>query len=264
MRWFKHFSDNHRGRSINTLMDRLGHQGLAIYILMEMCTEKLERKMDLELTEVDCIFRFHPAVVRNNLRMKSTSARRVLEISQELGWLKFSEVDNEIIIEMPMLLDLLDYDLRKTRSRRVAITPGTRLEKSRVEIEKSRVENLPAGSKERPPRGPNVKSWEVFSSEYFKRYKVNPTRNAKVNSAIANFVKRVGEEDAPEILKFFIWHNDGMYLKTMHDIGLALRDAEALRTQWLKGRAITMRDIQNFEKANHYQEQLDRIERGEA
>ncbi len=132
MRWFKHFTDNHRGRSIQTLIDRMGHAGLAYYLLLEACAEKLDKRPDRDLDETDCVFNFHPAVLRNILRMKSGSARQILGISQELGLFNFSESDNEVRIEMPMLLDLLDYDHKKTRERRVCVAPENRLENNRI------------------------------------------------------------------------------------------------------------------------------------
>lgn len=140
MKWFKHFTDNHRGRSIQRLMDEMGHAGLAYYILMEMCAEKLERHSDNQLADSDCIFSFHRAVIQNGLRMKWKSARRVLGISQECNLLKFSESENEVRIEMPILLDLLDYDSKKSRQRRAQVTPESRLEKNRIETEKIRTE----------------------------------------------------------------------------------------------------------------------------
>lgn len=91
---------------------------------------------------------------------------------------------------------------------------------------------------ERPSPDANRKAWLAYHAAYLLRYKVEPTRNATVNSAIANFVKRVGEKDAPEILKFFVLHNDGYYLKNAHAVTLALKDAESLRTQWLTGKPI--------------------------
>lgn len=94
----------------------------------------------------------------------------------------------------------------------------------------------------------NLKTWAAYAAAYQERYKVDPVRNAKVNCAIAGFVKRVGEEQAPEVAKFFVWHNDSFYLRSTHSFSLALRDAESLHTQWVKGQAITMSDVRDFEK----------------
>jgi hypothetical protein len=48
----------------------------------------------------------------------------------------------------------------------------------------------------------------------------------------------------------------------MHEIGLCLSDAEALRTQWLKGVAITNTHIKRFERASDQAEMNRLIEDG--
>ena len=83
MKWFKHFTDNHRGRSVQRLMDKMGHSGLAYYILMELCAEKLEKHSENPLVDSDCEFSFHPRVVENALRMKRKSTKNLLETCQE-------------------------------------------------------------------------------------------------------------------------------------------------------------------------------------
>lgn len=116
----------------------------------------------------------------------------------------------------------------------------------------------------KPKSDPEVNrpTWEAYRSTYRERYKVDPTRNATVNSAVANFVKRVGEKDAPEVIEFYVHHNDNQYLKSLHDMKLALRDAEGLRTQWLKGQPITMKDVREFERKSGFQDQIDKINKG--
>lgn len=93
----------------------------------------------------------------------------------------------------------------------------------------------------------NKKIWEVYKENYFLRYKVEPVRNASVNSKISQLGKRVGD-DALEIVKFYLQHNDSFYLKNLHSIGLCLRDCESLHTQCKRGVAITTTQIRAFEK----------------
>lgn len=95
--------------------------------------------------------------------------------------------------------------------------------------------------------------WNSYRDAFILRWKVEPPTNAKSNSIVMNLRKRLGE-DAVEVVKFFIAHNDSLYLRQMHSIGLCLRDAEALYTQWQRGKAITGRDVRNFEK------KLDEVE----
>lgn len=114
-----------------------------------------------------------------------------------------------------------------------------------------------------PNSGANKRVWESYRDAYLNRYGVEPVRNAKVNSNIAQLSARIGADDAPEVVKFYVAHNDSFYVRNMHAIGFCLRDCESLRTQWLKGRAITGNDVRRFEKQQEQVEILAAIERGE-
>lgn len=109
----------------------------------------------------------------------------------------------------------------------------------------------------------NKRVKESFVEAYRSRYKVDPVINAKFNAAISSLVKRLGVDDAVSVVKFYLTHNDSFYLKTTHSISVCLRDCESLRTQMLRNRPITTNDVRNFEKADHYKSQMERIERGE-
>lgn len=166
-----------------------------------------------------------------------------------------------------VVLRLLDL-LQSFQLLRYEILPPllNRIEKKGIE-RKVKEENR----KEIPTRSPsqtkefqelNKKIWEAYRESYLLRYKVDPVRNASVNSQISQLGKRLGAE-AVEVVKFYLTHNDSFYLKQLHPIGLCLSNAESLRTQMLRGRAITSRDVSNFEKQTDFQSQIERIERGE-
>lgn len=89
----------------------------------------------------------------------------------------------------------------------------------------------------------------AYKLEYYNRYKIDVVESAKFHSAIKQIIARIGVEDALGTLQFFVWHNDPLYLKGTHQIGLALRDCESLRTQYIKGKAITFKDLKTFETA---------------
>lgn len=262
MRWFKHFSDNHRGRSIQYLMDEMGHVGpCSYYFLVEMCAEKLEQKQDKSLESSDCLFSFHQRIVRQNLRISLTNLRRLLDICQTFGLLSFEFRGTSIEIKMPMLLDLLEYDQKKSRARRAQVAPESRLEKNREE--KSRVEKIHTSPKRKvevveAEKDLNKKVWESFKNSYESRYKVEPVRNASINAKISQLAKRLGP-DSIEIVRFFVLHNEPFYLKNLHAIGLCLKDAESLHTQWKRGKAITSSDVRAFEKNNDLDAQLERL-----
>jgi hypothetical protein len=52
-------------------------------------------------------------------------------------------------------------------------------------------------------------------------------------------VERIPEAEAPAVAAFYLTHNDAFYVKSMHPVGLLLRDAEKLRTEWATGRKVT-------------------------
>lgn len=91
------------------------------------------------------------------------------------------------------------------------------------------------------PTNPSISTqvWNAYSEEYSRRYRVAPTRNAKVNGQIAQFVKRVPAEEAVSIVRFYVRHPKTFYVQKLHEFGLCLADAEALRTQFLAGGAVT-------------------------
>lgn len=261
----------HHGRSINHLMDELGHTGLCFFLLQEMCAEKLEPKIGRNLTADDCLFSFHLRVVLQALRLRPVGLERLLSSCQAAGLLQFEFCQNEIKITMPILLDLLDRDTKKARQTRAAAALKPRQEKRREdkEEEKKREEYvaagsdgppLPAFSKPRPDTESNRKVWEAYREAYLERYRVEPVRNAAVNTIVSSFVKRLGASEAPEIARFYVGHNGSFYVKNMHSIAYALKDAEALRTQWLKGRAITESDVRKYEKDRDHQALLNSID----
>lgn len=82
----------------------------------------------------------------------------------------------------------------------------------------------------------NREIWDAYKTGYQKRYKVEPVRNASVNGKISQLAKRLGA-DAVGVILFYTEHNNQFYSKHMHAIGLCLKDAEALHTQWKTGRS---------------------------
>ncbi len=107
----------------------------------------------------------------------------------------------------------------------------------------------------------NRRIWEAYRQGYFQRYQVEPVRNAKINANIADFGRRVGEE-APEIVAFYLRHNDSFYVRNTHSFGHCLSNAESLRTQWLKGKAITQNDVRNYEKDQGLSDLLSAVRGG--
>ena len=133
MIYFKHYTDSHRGRSIQTLLDRHGHSGLIYWTIVEMCAEKLYGKELDVLREDDCVFSFHKGHFQSILRMKWFKIELVLSTSQECNLFSWECSGNEIIIKMPKLLEYLDYDQKRPRNKSATSVSSARLEEKRRE-----------------------------------------------------------------------------------------------------------------------------------
>lgn len=275
MRFFKHSTDAHRGRSMLALLDELGHTGPCCYwFLVEMCAEKLE-KTDIQMPDPEqCRFVFHERILRQNLRISRANLRKFLDVCQtnSLLWWEIcplnpghsSDIGGTLIqILMPKLLDSLNVGLKKTKKNALDIDKDIDVDRDKEEKKEKEKEEiqltLTPCNPGRPKRQQtpaqqavaseaNRACWDAYRESYFEKYSVEPTRNSTVNSQIANFVKRVGGEDAPEIVRFYLKHNDAKYLKNTHSFGFCLMDAETLRTQWMKNQPITSLDVRRFEK----------------
>ena len=100
----------------------------------------------------------------------------------------------------------------------------------------------------RRPGGETVETWNAYAAAYQNRWGVAPTRNAMVNGQLAKFLQRVPVAEAPDIAAFFLRSNKGFYVSAKHPVNLLLRDAEALRTEWLTGRQTTETEARQADK----------------
>lgn len=118
--------------------------------------------------------------------------------------------------------------------------------------------NLPTGSSsaDRTPSktGP---TWDSYSEAYKNRYGEPPVRNATVNSQLKQFVNRIPSEAAPSVAAFFLSHNDQFYLKSMHPVGLLLRDAEKLHTEWKTGNKMLSTHARDIERMQSNQDAFE-------
>lgn len=102
----------------------------------------------------------------------------------------------------------------------------------------------------RPPsreKSLGSKIFDAYRSAYVARWKNEPVRNARVNSQCTQLGQRLGE-DALDVVRFYVLHNDSMFIRDMHPIGLCLAKAEGLHTQWKLGHAITSADVRIAER----------------
>lgn len=132
MKWFKCFCDNHRGRTVNRLLDEVGHSGALIYyFIMELCAEKFEIERGAIASESDCIFTFNRRAIVSVARAKWPTVAHVLAIGAECTVWEWKANGNEIEIKFPMLLDLLDRDAKRPRKKRESLAQNTRLEEDK-------------------------------------------------------------------------------------------------------------------------------------
>lgn len=85
----------------------------------------------------------------------------------------------------------------------------------------------------------NADTWKAYSDAFYARYETEPVRNAKVNGQIAQLVARLGADEAPQVARFYLGHNDAYYVRKAHSIDCLLSDAEKLRMEWATNRRIT-------------------------
>lgn len=110
----------------------------------------------------------------------------------------------------------------------------------------------PAGSPAKPQPAPRTRAkgkptieaasaetWIAYANAYLERYSIDPVRNAKTNSQLRQLIQRIGQHEAPLVAAWFLTHNRALYVASHHSIGLLLRDAEALRTEWATGQQLT-------------------------
>lgn len=91
-------------------------------------------------------------------------------------------------------------------------------------------------------------TWLAYADAYMKRYGVKPLRNAKVNGQLSQFIDQVGADDAPAIATFYVGHPEKFYLLKQHPVGMLLKDAEGLHTQWKTQVSITNSQLGLIEK----------------
>lgn len=138
MKWFKHYSDNHRGQSVNRLFDELGYFGpFLYYTIYEICNEKLEKRDDRVLIDADCEFRIHRRVICSAVRAKPSSVDSGMILGQSCKLWSFKKDGEFYEIKIPILLDLLESDQKKKRHK-----SATKASKKRLEEEEDKEEDI--------------------------------------------------------------------------------------------------------------------------
>jgi hypothetical protein len=112
----------------------------------------------------------------------------------------------------------------------------------------------------RAPSVPTVTgtaAWAAYSEAYARRYNgQHPVRNGQVNSQMKAFTVRLGG-DAPAVAAFYLSHNDSFYVRALHPVGLLLRDAEKLRTEWAMQKKMTGTLAREIERVDQNRNSID-------
>ncbi len=65
---------------------------------------------------------------------------------------------------------------------------------------------------------------------------------------MANFVKRIGLVESPDVAAYYLSHNSAFYIGCGHSAGMLARDAEKLRMEWATGKNITQTKARQMDK----------------
>lgn len=74
-----------------------------------------------------------------------------------------------------------------------------------------------------------VPIWEAYKAAYLERYRVEPIRNAKVNTICKRIFLATGEQ-GPSIVKYYLSMKDKFYEQAKHPIELLERDLTKINT----------------------------------
>lgn len=85
-----------------------------------------------------------------------------------------------------------------------------------------------------PQKRSTAPTWEAYRQSYCERYGVDPVRNATVNGQLAHLVRRLGEEESPEVARYYLGLDTPLYHREGHSVGMLLKHAEHLRTLWIR------------------------------
>lgn len=125
MKFFKHFTDAHRGQSLQLLKKRHGYAAKGRYWdLVEICAEKLEKESTEEFTEEHCTFAFAKPYLASSLGFANLKQLlSYLQAIAELGLCSFEDQGEVVLCSMPKLLESLDRDAKRARHERDTAAP---------------------------------------------------------------------------------------------------------------------------------------------
>lgn len=125
MKFFKHFTDAHRGSSLKILHKKCGMAGIGRYwTLVELCAEKMEKERSEEYNESHTNFQFEKSYLASSLGYANLKqASSYLQALAELGLCSVSDTGELWSCSMPKLLECIDRDSKRARPGRASDAP---------------------------------------------------------------------------------------------------------------------------------------------
>lgn len=147
---------------------------------------------------------------------------------------------------------------RPERPSNPSITVSTSISASALNAEQVSDGTSPKPRK-RPQPADGTLVWDAFHAAYVARYGSEPVRNARTNANCSQLVARLGIERATIIAAWYVSHSNPWYVRNAHSIGCAVKDAEALWTQYDTGKKITTADAKSAEKDDNNKAVFERL-----
>lgn len=96
-------------------------------------------------------------------------------------------------------------------------------------------------------------TWLSYAQAYEQKTCQLPIRNAKLNAQIQQIVKRLGHDDAPKAIRFYVEQvTDKFIIESLWSLDLFLRRAEAYATQCKMGRPLHAQQAQGMAASAAY------------
>jgi len=257
-KWFKHYNSSHQGQTILELWNQKnGPEAIAFYWTI------LEFVSLYEEEEKRGFWEGNLSIFKAKLGMNRQRSRKLLEKIGETFEIEISWKSSESFqLFIPKWLELQELrggkrEAKKEQNPDRSKKREVRSKKIEDRSKKEELINIPEGG-QAPARSPGAEIWEAYQDAYRARYGVDPVRNATTNSQCSALHKRLGES-AIEVVRFYLTHNDGWYLRNQHPIGACLSQAESLHTQMQRGVSVTSQQVRVAEKTINNAETLEEL-----
>jgi hypothetical protein len=121
----------------------------------------------------------------------------------------------------------------------------------------------PRGEKKGDEKGkglptPVTEAWQAYSEAFRGKFGVDPIRNARVMGQMKHFIDRVGQADAPNILRFYLQQHDRWTVQNGHTVAVALQQAEKLAAGYRGAKMITEGEAREIDKRQTSSNNVDR------